>query len=613
MCASPFFSRNSRDSGNLHRRPVRSARDRRSRFDIVITQTLRSSRPYIGRSSVRRRLCYTPSLAEGAPIVGSRALGISHVPFEFKCNPSHSSHQVCPSKPLNMPQASRPYSHRLSAMLLQDVTNTRSHNSTTTMLKRRSVKPRAAGARKPRTTVHSLPNEVLTEIFVIATFTSEESRLQVPDVLSLVSSRWRAIALNTSILWTFIVVTFPFAAEQIARAKTALVHSKNRPIDAHIDVRDPEWTWEFDEDQHAVRSFDMVEIMEWLGPSHHRWRSLSIFTDNWEPMQTFLAYSTMFSTLPALETLSLNRCNAYAGLPGTTPDSVTPTELFGGNAYLPKLRQVVLSGVYIDYSCSGFRDLISLDLRHQSHSVSPSLQQLHQILGASPELNSLSLVAVSPSCSHGFKELHDAPIILSRLKELTLGWWNVEDAMELLGVFRTPVVEELSLEDVGSSLLGFLEYSTFSDLPTHDSTQILGVLTGMSEACRNSSSLSPSPEETYDFPSCLRTLIINGVHLDPTTFSEFLPQITRLEELELKSVDNRLISALGVGMQPLGADQCPTTSNPGLGSSLGTLKLWLSRGGFREIARTLYEIKLRRPGLRIVNMANRDMAFDRAA
>ena len=481
------------------------------------------------------------------------------------------------------------------------------------MLKRRPAKAKTARASKPRTTVHSLPNEVLTEIFVAATFSSEESRLDVPDTLSHVSSYWRAIVLNTSVLWTFIVVTFPFTAKQTARAKSALVRSKGRPIDVHIDVRDPEWTWEFEED-HAVESVDMVEIMEWLGPSHPRWRSLSVFTDNWEPMEAFLTYSTTFSSLPALEALSLNRCNAYAGLPGTTPDSAISTELFGGNAHLPRLRHVVLSGVHIDYSSSGFKDLISLDLRHQSHGVSPSLRELRRILSASPGLKSLSFVALSPSCSHGLEELENPPITMARLKDLTLGWWNVEDVVELLEVFQMPAVEEISLEDVGSSLLGTLDHPTLDDFPTHDSTPILGVLAGMVKAHHDPTSLSPpsialSPssapyqnEGTYTSPSRLRALSINGAHLDPAAFSEFLSRLINLEELELKSVHHKLISVLSVGIQPHSVDQCPATSNSGAGPALRMLKLWLSNEGFRKTARALYEIKMRRPKLRIVNM-----------
>lgn len=498
-------------------------------------------------------------------------------------------------------------------LLLQNITNTHRHVPATKTPKRRCVRTKTHRSRQPRTTVHSLPSEVLAEIFVAATFSSDESRLEVPDVLSHVSSRWRAIALDTSILWTFIVVTFPFSAHQVARAKTALLRSKNRPIDVHIDVRDPDWTWELEEDQHAVRSYDMVEILEWLGSSHPRWKSLTVLTDNWEPMQTFLAYSTMFPSLPALEKLSLNRCNAYAGLPGTVPDSITPTELFGGNAHLPNLRHVVLSGVHIDYSCSGFEGLISLDLRHQSHGVAPSPQELHRILSASPELKSLSLVAVSLSCSRALEGFSDPPIVMSSLKDLAIGWWNVGDAAELLGVFRIPVVEELSLEDIGSSLLGSLEHSTFNDFPAHDSTQILGALAGMNETycplsppsvASNPSSPSPRPDgKPSSFPSCLRTLSINGVHLDPSTFSEFLPRLTHLEELELKSVDNRLISALRI-QSPV-VDQHPSTSDPGLGhTTLRTLKLWLSSRGFREAARSLHEIKLRHPGLKIVNMVN---------
>ena len=540
---------------------------------------------------------------------GSRVHPIGHVLFEFSTHPL--IYHIWYSFPFN--PLFEPRLDHLPAMLLRNITNTHRHNPAPTMLRRRPVKARTTRIHKTRTTIHSLPTEVLTEIFVAATFVSEESRLGVPDILSHVSSRWRAIVLNTSLFWTFIVVTFPFAPKQIARAKVALARSKHRPVDVHIDIRDPEWAWEVDEDQHAVKSVDVVEIMEWLGPSHPRWRSLSVFTDNWEPMQTFLAYSTMFPSLPALETLSLNRCNAYAGLPGTTPDLSIPIELFGGHAHLPKLRHVVLSGVHIDYSCSGFKDLLSLDLRHQSHGVSPTLQELRQILDASPELGSLSLVALSPSCSHGFEEIKGAPIIMSHLKKLTLGWWNADDAAELLEVFRIPVVEELSLEDIAPSLLGALESATF-DLPAHDSTPILGVLTEMSETrpippslcpplIAPSSSSPPRPgEETYGFPSRLRTLAINGVHLNSAAFSEFLPRVTNLEELELKSVDRKLISALSIGMQPPSVDQCPTTSNPVLGPTLRTLKLWLSSGEFRETARALYEIKQRRPDVRIVNM-----------
>lgn len=582
---------------------------------IAITLESPPPGPYIGWSSVRRRVCCAPSSIEGAPIVGSRVGLIDHVPFEFSMSLLIYHISCAPSLHRCLYLSLKASSFHPPAMLLQNITNTHRHIPSTTVPKRRFVKAKTTKARQPKTTAHSLPNEVLIEIFIAATFVSEESQLEVPDILSHVSSRWRAIVLDTSILWTFVVVTFPFSTRQIARAKTALVRSKNRPIDVYVDVRDPEWTWELDEDQHAVGSFDMVEIMEWLGSSHPRWRSLSVFTDNWEPMQTFLAYSTMFTSLSSLETLSLNRCNAYAGLPGTAPDSITPIELFGGNARLPKLRHVVLSGVYIDYSCTGFKDLLSLDLRHQSHGVSPSPQELHKILRASPELNSLSLVALSPSCSHGFEEPWDAPIIMSRLKELSLGWWNVEDSVELLGVLRIPAVEKLSLEDMGSSLLGTLEDPTFDDFPTHDSTRILDVLAEMSGIHHNPASLPPPPvasrsssprrpDETSGFPSCLRTLTINNAHLDPTTFSEFLPRLTHLEELELKSVDSMLIGALRTVIQPPINDHYTTASGSGLGPTLRTLRLWLSSGKFREAARALYDLKLQHPGLRIVNMVN---------
>jgi hypothetical protein len=162
-------------------------------------------------------------------------------------------------------------------------------------------------------TVDSLPDHILTDIFSALTYSSDESRLYAPETLSHVTSHWRAVALDASTLWTFIVATFSVSASQSDRAKAGLHRSKGRAIDLHIDVRDPEWTWESDEDRNQMRSV-MVEILQWLGSSHPQWRSLTVLTDTWAPMHMFLAYSTMFTSLPMLEELSLNRCNAFAGL-----------------------------------------------------------------------------------------------------------------------------------------------------------------------------------------------------------------------------------------------------------------------------------------------------------
>jgi hypothetical protein len=392
--------------------------------------------------------------------------------------------------------------------------------------------------------IDSLPDNILADIFSVLTFSSDESRLYAPDNLSHVSPRWRAIALSASSLWTFIVVTFPSAAGQIARAKTALSRSKDRPIDVHIDVRDPDWTWESDEDQHQMRVF-MVNIMEWLGPSHPQWRSLTVLTDTWAPMHAFLAYSTMFSSLPKLEQLSLNRCNAFAGLPDA-PDPVPsdPVELFGGNAHLPKLRHVALAGAHVDYLCTGFESLLSLDLRHQPRKVSPTIRQLRQLLHASPGLKSLSLVALNPHSEE--PEQDDGPAVsLAQLTDLTLGWWFVEDAVELLEVLQLPVVENLVLEDIAPTLLQHNHVA-------HDSTPILDTLMKMGNKPYDPS--SPS-----SFPSHLRRLTINGVLFNPAAFSQFIPWLVNLEELELKSVQPDLVQAVSHNEEIAGVDQADSS------------------------------------------------------
>jgi len=381
--------------------------------------------------------------------------------------------------------------------------------------------------------IYSLPDHLLADIFSALTFSSDESRLYAPDTLSHVSSHWRNVALNVSTLWTFIVVTFPFTPGQINRAKAGLRHSKNRPIDVHIDVRDPDWSWELDEDQHQVRPVSMVELMLWLGPSHPRWRSLTVLTDTWAPMHTFLAYSTMFSSLPELERLSLNMCNAFIGFPDAPdPTPSDPVELFGGNAHLPRLRHVALAGVHIDYSCPRLKNLLSLDIRHQQSRVSPTIRQLRQLLHASPELESLSLVALNPPLKE--PERDDGPaVLLGHLKNLTLGWWFVENAVKVLETLQLPVVENLVLEDIAPSLLQH-------DHTVHDSTPILDTLVRVgNNPC--------DPASPSSFPSHLRRLTVNGVLLDPAAFSQFMPFLANLEELELRSVSLNLVEAVGRG------------------------------------------------------------------
>lgn len=383
------------------------------------------------------------------------------------------------------------------------------------------------------TEIYSLPDHLLAEIFSVLIFSSDESRLHAPDILSHVSSRWRAVVLNASTLWTFIVVTFPFSAGQIARAKAGLTRSNDQPIDVHIDVRDPDWTWESDEDQHQMNPVSMVEIMQWLGPSHPRWRSLTVLTDTWAPMHTFLAYSTMFSSLPNLERLSLSRCNAFTGLPDA-PDPVPsdPVELFGGNAHLPKLRHVTLAAVHINYSCTGFEGLLSLDLRHQQHGVSPTIQQLRQLLHDSPGLQSLSLVALNPPSDEPNQD--DGPAIsLPHLKNFTLGWWFVEDAVKLLEALQLPVVDNLALEDITPTLLRH-------DHIARDSTLILETLVKMGNRPYD-------PAFPSSFPSRLRRLAISGVLLDPPAFYRLIPLLVSLEELELRSVQPDLVQAIGRG------------------------------------------------------------------
>ena len=120
---------------------------------------------------------------------------------------------------------------------------------------------------------------------------------------------------------------------------------------------------------------------------------------------------------------------------------------------------------------------------------------------------------------------------MPHLKNLTFGWWFVEEAVKLLELLWLSAVENLVLEDIAPALL---QHGHF----VHNSTPILDTLTNMGNRPYD-------PAFPSSFPSHLRRLTVAGVLLDPEAFSRFLPFFANLEELELRSVQQDLVQAVG--------------------------------------------------------------------
>ncbi|KDQ32137.1 hypothetical protein PLEOSDRAFT_1024822, partial [Pleurotus ostreatus PC15] len=184
--------------------------------------------------------------------------------------------------------------------------------------------------------------------------------LASPLIVSQVCSRWRRIALSTSLLWTAITVTYPYTTTQRQRIDAWLSRSKTQPLDLLLDLRDPAWNW--DEDSQSSAGEAMQHVLDLLIPNINRWQHFELLSDTWLPIFIFLERTRDVASVPLLHTLKLSRCNAYFAAKG---QAFSPVELrthipvFGGTT-AGNLRVVSLAGVHVDWSVSALKGLTEL-------------------------------------------------------------------------------------------------------------------------------------------------------------------------------------------------------------------------------------------------------------
>ncbi|KAI0354124.1 hypothetical protein OH77DRAFT_1522041 [Trametes cingulata] len=331
-----------------------------------------------------------------------------------------------------------------------------------------------------------------------------------PDVFASVNRHWREVALGTPQLWTRICVTigdlmhsgegkwFPAVSRYLWR-------SGKCPLDVYIDARDPDWDFSESDSIGAVISpyidetYDythpfkvehMHYVLNLLVPHIVRMRSLAILTDRWAPMETalqclslkdpgFVSCPSPFpSSLPLLESLVLMRCNEFVSYhPQFSPaDRRHPAHLpFSGllaasgrsnveKPLLPRLRQLVLSGVHVDWSSlpqllpsSPTSDGVGvrrLELSYHCADVRPREEEFRDILQACQRLESLTVRVSGPqspdspvSCS---PTISAPPIALPRLEAFELGYDDIYTATAILDSMDFAQVRHVVLEDASS-------------------------------------------------------------------------------------------------------------------------------------------------------------------
>ncbi|KAI0643991.1 hypothetical protein C8Q79DRAFT_1011810 [Trametes meyenii] len=403
------------------------------------------------------------------------------------------------------------------------------------------------------------------------------SSATLPDVFAAVNRHWREVALGTPQLWTRICVTigdlmqdeeaglFPAVSRYIPR-------SGRRPLDVFIDARDPEWDFsESDSSTSAVVSPDFDQAYDYTHPfkaehMHHvlnlllphivRIRSLAILTDRWAPMRTALeclsfenpeavSYpSPLPQRLPLLETLVLMRCNEFVSYhPHFSPSyGKGPPHLpFRGllsvaeqtstqPPLLPRLRQVVLSGVHLDWSSvprllpssalSDVSGLQRLELSYHCPDVRPTQQELRGILSVCQNLRVLTIRASGwqdtdrPASCNSVDATQ--PIALRRLQALELGFDDVHSGATLLSAIRCAETRHIVLEDASPPDTG--------ELLTADPILL---------ACAHANLLANSDGDGRPpFPHA-RSVTLRRVNASAEAFESFYEALPSLRELSV--------------------------------------------------------------------------------
>ena len=372
-----------------------------------------------------------------------------------------------------------------------------------------------------------LPNELLSYIFLLIVNDPAETHL-CTLAISHVCFQWRQVALSNGALWARIVLTFPISDHKLSCASTWLSRSSTSPLDILLDVRDPEWGWK--EDDHKFRLEHMQSIMQLLITHVERWQMVEMRADTWTPICTFLWLSRGAKAAPALEKLSLSRCNAYFTSRDQTfqPTSLRrPIKLFGDIA-LERLREVSLVGVHIDWSEPPFKNLTHLVFKYHAHDVMPTLEQFQRILFACPTLRHLSVIGWGPilnSSSSSSEEQQQLPPIILGLPVLTrfsFGFMDTEYATRLLSLLDFPCLTQFKLEDV-SKLVDPLDPLDISPLLEWFSTTYQRLLLPLNR---------------------IRIMEFHGVDTNRKTFSRFLQQLPSLHHLGCYNIDDDIVKAL---------------------------------------------------------------------
>ena len=372
--------------------------------------------------------------------------------------------------------------------------------------------------------------------------------------LCLVGRYWNEVASSTPQLWTKINLSFPFSGHHLAAALKRVRASKLQEIDVSIDFRDPNWDGDepdFDDDDTYIPG-DHVwvrDIMAVLNGTEGRWRSIKVVSDDWVPLYELMDNWRRFTHLSSLESISMERANTMFGMENVAFDPqllMEPGTLFDRNISLPRLRDLSLSAVHIDWNdaSAGYQNLRKLELTNQTYDVAPSYDEFAAMLSSSPRLEYLDVSGFCPEDHTGVPPgggIPTFPIVhLPALKELVFGWKDVGLGSMFLSMFQIgDSLENLTLMDTESGFGYWADRQTGGRGWNQESQEVFETFCDLGSAVPGD--MNDVPFGPFISMRGVKRLRIMWTKTASSSLIPFLATLVELEEVWVEDVNENVL------------------------------------------------------------------------
>ena len=365
--------------------------------------------------------------------------------------------------------------------------------------------------------------------------------------LCLVGKRWNAVANSTPQLWTNINISFPFTGDHLDAALKRVRASGLQKLDVFINFCDPDWDGrepEYDDGYIPGGHAWVRDVMAVLGGTEGRWRRIEVASSTWVPLYELMHDWRRLTHLSSLESITMQRMNTLFGVRNVdfAPELLAGAgTLFDRNASLPKLCNLSLFGVHVDWTSASvcYQNLHKLEIASQTHDVGPTFQEFAAMLSSSPRLEFLNVNGFCP-------EYHTAappgggppqiPVVhLPALKVFVFGWKGVDLSCAFLRMFQIgDSLEDLTLLDADSCFGSNPDPQTGDQGWRQESQGIFEVLCELGSAVPgDGGDMSPGP---FISMRGVKSLRIVWTRTARYSLIPFFATLTNLEELYLENV-----------------------------------------------------------------------------